>query len=189
MLFSYTNFQKNLPTVDTPLPHPPPPPPSLAPLARAWSLRSLAYYRPPKMKSWLRHCVCVCVCVCVFIQNLYITLIIKRLAMQGHNRLDGTIKIRDCMNIGSHSTFLISICHFHNYTSFWIVNILNFCRWEKKRFVHKMYFIYIVAARGLNLMNWSKCGKKKKKKKKIIKIPKFTSKLLGVNCMPKLTYL
>ena len=33
----------------------PPPPPSLAPLARAWSLRSLAYYRPPKIKSWLRH--------------------------------------------------------------------------------------------------------------------------------------
>ena len=32
-----------------------PPPPSLAPLARDWSLRSLAYYRPPKIKSWLRH--------------------------------------------------------------------------------------------------------------------------------------
>ena len=34
---------------DTSLPHPPPS------LARARSLRSLAYYRPPKIKSWLRH--------------------------------------------------------------------------------------------------------------------------------------
>ena len=52
-------FSKNLPTVGgrTPPSHtPPPPPPSLAPLARARSLRSLAYYRPPKIKSWLRHC-------------------------------------------------------------------------------------------------------------------------------------
>ena len=43
---------------DTPLRHPlPHPPPSLAPLARARSLRSLAgyFYRPPKIKSWLRH--------------------------------------------------------------------------------------------------------------------------------------
>ena len=33
-------------------------PPSLAPLARARSLRSLAryFYRPPIIKSWLRHC-------------------------------------------------------------------------------------------------------------------------------------
>ena len=45
-------FSKYLPTV-TPPSHTPPPP-SLAPLARARSLRSLAYYRP-KIKSWLRH--------------------------------------------------------------------------------------------------------------------------------------
>ena len=41
-----------------PTPSLPPPPPSLAPLARAPSLRSLAryFYRPPlKIKSWLRH--------------------------------------------------------------------------------------------------------------------------------------
>ena len=48
-------FKKNLPTVGGGHP-PPPPPPSLAPLARARSLCSLAYYRPPpQIKSWLRH--------------------------------------------------------------------------------------------------------------------------------------
>ena len=40
-------FSKNLPTVGGGTPLPPPPPPR--------SLRSLAYYRPPKIKSWLRH--------------------------------------------------------------------------------------------------------------------------------------
>ena len=49
-------MQKAL-TVGGGTPSPPPPPPSLAPLARAPSLRSLAryIYRPPKIKSWLRH--------------------------------------------------------------------------------------------------------------------------------------
>ena len=38
-------FSNNLPTVGGGTPPPPPP----------RSLRSLAYDRPPKMKSWLRH--------------------------------------------------------------------------------------------------------------------------------------